>query len=494
LTGTRVVRRTARELRRSDEEARIQASEFGANSGTSSRRLGSFDLGRQIATLDDGAVFEAVDSVLRRPVWVIERGEGADEISRSRRDVERIGRLHWLAGRRGPGESWDAFEAPQGRPLDYTQPASWRVVSAWLNDLVAEFAASERDGTMPMLAPDRVWIRPDGRAVLLDVPAPGGNASDDVVSPQQLLERVGRVAAPQPNAPLPASAVAMLDRWQRKGTRPTSELAADLALATSHVHEVTRTRRAGPLLAAASPVLLTMLAAAIAIGTQGPALSRERFITGELLEKIVDERDPATRQALKLHLARTMRAELTATSAPWQSTDPDDADDKDLQRMKAAANEVAAMTPGAADTAAPTAAVTKIISKAERDFDNKGNDATTIFVALLIIGACLSLGGGIVSVLTRPSGVVLSTLGLAIVTRTGREIGRVRAVTRLLVAWSPLLVYGGLLWWPPTRTAVNSILMASLAAAPIVIGFVWSLLRPTQGPHDLIMGTRIGTR
>ena len=497
LTGTRVVRRTARELRRSDEEARFQASEFEASSGISSRRLGSFDLGRQIATLEDGAVFEAVDSVLRRPVWVIERGEGAPEISRSRRDVERIGRLHWLAGRRGPGEAWDAFEAPQGRPLDYTQPASWRVVSAWLNDLVAEFAASERDGTLPMLAPDRVWIRPDGRAVLLDVPAPGapGNdALDDAVSPQQLLERVGRVAAPQPGAPLPASAVAMLDRWQRKGTRPTSELAADLALATSHVHEVTRTRRAGPLLAAASPVLLTMLAAAIAIGTQGPALSRERFITGELLEKIVDERDPATRQALKMHLATTMRAEVTAANAPWQSTDPDDADDKDLQRMKAAANEVAAVTPGAAGTPAPSAAVTAIISKAERDFDRMGNDATTVFVALLIIGACLSLGGGIVSVLTRPSGVVLSTLGLAIVTRTGREVGRVRAVTRLLVAWSPLLIYGGLLWWPPTRTAVNSILVASLAAAPIVIGFVWSLLRPTQGPHDLIMGTRIGTR
>lgn len=494
LTGTRVVRRTARELRRSDEETSNQGSEIAERLRTSSRRLGSFDVGRQIAAFEDGAVFEGLDAVLKRPVWVIERGEGADEVSRPRRDVERIGRLHWLAGRRAPGESWDAFEAPQGKPLDYTQPASWRVVSAWLNDLVAELTASERDGTMPVLAPDRVWIRPDGRAVLLDVRAPGSQAPEDVVSPQQLLERVGRVAAAQPGAPLPASAVAMLDRWQRKGQRPTSELAADLALASASVHEVTRTRRAGPLLLAASPVLLMMLAAAVAISMQDRVMSRERFITSELLEAIEDERDPATRQALKVYLAATMRPELVATSAPWQNIGPNDADDKELLRMKALADEVAAMTPSAADAAGASQAVAAVVSNAERDFDNRGRNATTIFVALLLVGSGMSLCGGIVSVLTRASGVVLSTFGLAIVTREGRETGRIRAVIRLLVAWSPLLIYGGLLWWPPTRAAVNSILMASLFAAPIVIGFAWSLLRPTQGPHDLIMGTRIGTR
>jgi hypothetical protein len=494
LTGTRVVRRTARELRRSDEVTKGEGSDVAERLGPSSRRLGSFDVGRQIAAFEGGAVFEGIDSVLKRPVWVIERAEGAAEVSRPRRDVERIGRLHWLAGRRAPGEAWDAFEAPQGRPLDYRQPASWQVVTGWLNDLLTELAAAERDGTMPVLAPDRVWIRPDGRAVLLDVRAPGTEADNTIVSPPQLLERVGRVAAAQPGVPLPASAVAMLDRWQRKGTRSTSELAADLALASASVHEVTRMRRAGPLLVAASPVLLTMLAAAIAIGTMDRVLSRERFITSEVLEAIEEQRDPATREALKRYLATTMRAELVAASAPWQSTDPDDADDKELQRMKALANEIAALPPASADTAVPPPAVASVVSKAERDFDNNGNNAPTIFVALLIIGSAMSLTGGIVSVLTRPSGVVLSAFGLAIVTREGRETGRIRAVTRLLVAWSPLLIYGGLLWWPATRPAVASILVASLAAAPIVIGFVWSLLRPTQGPHDLIAGTTIGTR
>jgi hypothetical protein len=223
-------------------------------------------------------------------------------------------------------------------------------------------------------------------------------------------------------------------------------------------------------------------------------MSRERFITSELLEAIEDQRDPATRQALKLHLAATMRAELVATTAPWQNISPDDADDKELLRMKALATEIAALTPSSGDLAVPSVAVAAAVSKAERDFDNRGNNATAIFVALLLVGAGMALGGGIVSVLTRPSGVVLSTVGLAIVTRKGRETGRIRAVMRLLVAWSPLLIYGGLLGWPATRTAFNSILMASLFAAPVVVGFAWSLLRPTQGPHDVIVGTTIGTR
>jgi hypothetical protein len=90
--------------------------------------------------------------------------------------------------------------------------------------------------------------------------------------------------------------------------------------------------------------------------------------------------------------------------------------------------------------------------------------------------------------------MVMSSLGLAVVTRSGREIGRVRAVVRLLTAWLPLLIYGALLWWPVTRGTVNSIAIAALAAAPTAIGFVWSVLRPTRGPHDLIVGTSIGAR
>ena len=43
----------------------------------------------------------------------------------------------------------------------------------WLHDLATEISAAEKDGTLPELALDRVWITGEGRAKLLDFPAPG---------------------------------------------------------------------------------------------------------------------------------------------------------------------------------------------------------------------------------------------------------------------------------------------------------------------------------
>ena len=51
----------------------------------------------------------------------------------------------------------------------------------WLYDLATEISAAEKDGTLPPeLALDRVWITGDGRAKLLDFPAPGLGKSDTV--------------------------------------------------------------------------------------------------------------------------------------------------------------------------------------------------------------------------------------------------------------------------------------------------------------------------
>ena len=150
------------------------------------------------------------------------------------------------------------------------------------------------------------------------------------------------------------------------------------------------------------------------------------------------------------------------------------------------ADSAAALTPTQAEVDDAATLLAPVRQRAEGRFLSQDN-STTIFIALLLVGAGLSLGGGLVSVVVRPSGLVMSSIGLAVVTRQGRQVGRVRAVVRLLVAWAPLLVYGALLWWPVTRGA------AALAATPTVIGFVWTVLRPVRGPHDLIVRTSIGT-
>lgn len=389
VTRTRVVQNASRELRRWEAGEVAPVAPGAGALDTAQRRLGPFILGRQLAVMGDARLFEGIDPVLRRSVWVVEWADDSPEMPRTRRDVARVGRLHWLAGRRASGDSWDAFEAPQGAPLrTMGEGTAWPLVHGWLNDLAKELAAAERDGTTPPLGVDRVWIRPDGRAVLLDWPAPGTDAPGEAATAQQLLTAVGQCAASPP-----ASAVAMFDRWRKKRAVPLTELMADLAVVTASSGAVTRARRAGPLLLAASPVILMLVIAVI------------------------------------------------ANSVNVQRGDP-----------------------------------------------------TTNFVALLLVGAAMSLGSGLASVLIRPSGFVLSSIGLAVITKRGRETGRVRAVLRLIVAWLPLLIYGALLAWPVSRAAVFSITVVSLAALPTFIGFFWTLLRPTRGPHDLIVGTSIGAR
>ena len=85
-------------------------------------------------------------------------------------------RLRWLAGRRAPGECWDAYEAPSGSPLVHLlkTPQPWESVRYWLVDLAEELAAGTKEQSLPaVLALDRVWITLEGRAKLLDFSAPG---------------------------------------------------------------------------------------------------------------------------------------------------------------------------------------------------------------------------------------------------------------------------------------------------------------------------------
>lgn len=128
LTGTRVVTRRTNEFR-----AAAAVTTEGApapETGLVGARFGPFVAGRVLGDVPGGRLLEGVDTVLKRRVWLVEREPGAPEISRARRDVDRVGRLHWLAGRRASGENaenWDAFEAPQGAPVNpVAGESSWR--------------------------------------------------------------------------------------------------------------------------------------------------------------------------------------------------------------------------------------------------------------------------------------------------------------------------------------------------------------------------------
>ena len=274
-SGTRVVTRATATLRRAaaDEPRTAWSPRSSARA-----RCGPFDVmgaafaqgyggPGEVREIDGGLLLMGFDPVLRRRVWIRAAPSGTPPVSDARRDVGRVGRLHWLAGRRSANENWDAFEAPDGRPIaDLTgAPQSWPDVKAWLLDLATELEAGEKDGSLPSLALDRVWIRSDGRAVLLDFPAPRAGArtaaavgeASAPLSAVGLLAAVGRLARPSASRgrgeadtlPMPLSAAALLESWNRAGSASAPASAARAALTTvaASPDRVLRSRRAIPI-------------------------------------------------------------------------------------------------------------------------------------------------------------------------------------------------------------------------------------------------------
>src|SRR5262245_59843799 len=298
------------------------------------RRCGPFTVTADLGATPDGPLLAAFDPILRRPVWIHELSADGPAITPARRDVNRIGRLHWLAGRRSTDEHWDAFEAPDGAPLlapDRFVAAgrtvtTWPVLKEWLLDLVNELSAAERDGTVPTLALDRLWVRHDGRIVLADFPVviatePSPSDRTHGLTPLALLAAVAthvRSRLDNGGPQLPLSARVLLDSWSGAQPPTLDATRTSLMAAASTPDAVTRTRRAVPVAIAAVPaVMLLFLSLALA-----PALTT--FLQSEdtrvvrWLEVLNEKKppqdsrlsDPAVRDAVERYVVGQYGAKL----------------------------------------------------------------------------------------------------------------------------------------------------------------------------------------
>ncbi len=105
----------------------------------------------------------------------------------------------------------------------------------------------------------------------------------------------------------------------------------------------------------------------------------------------------------------------------------------------------------------------------------------------------------IMSSLIVPGGLLTRLLGHAVTTRRGAEIGRVRSLARVLVAWSPAITWLPYLASSPkvqgfVPTPPNPLLGTVLTLAAMAIGGALTIARPSRGPHDWLLGTWVVPR
>jgi hypothetical protein len=172
-SGTRVVRSPAHVRR-----PKLSLLEEPIAETSGQEQFGPYHLLGPVTEDEPDGLLMAYDTRLLRKVWIRKCPAHAPPVPSELRTLARVGRLRWLCGARGEGEGWDAYEARSGKPLLHLtgERQPWDAVRFWLWDLTAELQASQTDGTTPeVLDLDRVWITTDGRAKLLDFPAPGAD-------------------------------------------------------------------------------------------------------------------------------------------------------------------------------------------------------------------------------------------------------------------------------------------------------------------------------
>jgi hypothetical protein len=516
-SDTRVVSRAAARLR--TRTAPAAATSIDDTPLALGKRYGPF---RALTDVRDGNpdLVLAFDPVLRRQVWIHEVPRHTAPIAAVRRDLSRTGRLHWLTGRRSEKDNWDAFEAPDGQPFLLALRGSalpWSTLKSWLLDLSGELIAGAADGSTPALRLDRLWIRSDGRLVLLDFRAPGlgsGQApaikSSHVVSPEvssspvQLLSAVADWSAPPEQRSqmlIPLSARTMIQSWSQT-TSSLPDTHAELVRVAARPDQLRRARRALPMVLAAIPplfiVVFTVLIMVPAVDRFFGPETNEMLALLETLYNPPKNRvvGPEVRLAMETYLAGRHGTRLRDAGF-WNSPVMQGVS----TRLRKTAEGVAARHPSVSneELARATTTIAPELERRRQPRQQSFADlAGIIIMATVALAVLFGLLLSIVSSLIVPGGLFTRLLGHAVVTSAG-EIGRVLSLVRVLVAWSPAIAWLLYLAAMPkvqgfVPTPPNPLLGTIVTLAALGIGALLTIVRPERGPHDWLLGTRVVPR
>ena len=520
VSSTRVVER-AREAARPVLDTALDAR---ANP-TSPQRIGPYDVVGTLGATDIGVLLVGFDPALRRRVWVHVLPSGAPPTAALVRNLSRPGRLRWLSGRRTASESWDAYEALDGMPfVSVVAPSrSWTHVKHWLMDLSREIDSSLRDGSLPMLTLDRIWISGDGRARFLDFRGPGtpetpavGSATSlsDVQAflgalAQSALDGHASSKADRSGSPrrptLPLSASTLLDTLATRGFASSQDLVAAISSVMSRPDRLTRWRRAASVaLCGAGPAFLALIVFGTMMMTyrvMSPDFSNLQASLYSLarLSSLPREGDSAAarqRAALEVYIAGRFG--------------PTVADEKTWQNPMMVAGPIGSLRPLAEraladhphvspdELAEATAALRPLLQAQERFAQNMRTGAPFLGAFMFLGTFGLVAGVGLLGAFVLRGGILMRALGIAVVTRTGQEVSRRRALGRALAAWVPLIalvvfvIQTGVLFNRLSPDRPSQLMVLSVVAPLAMLflgGAIWTALHPERGLQDRIAST-----
>lgn len=478
--------------------------------GGGTRSLGPFDLHGLAFTRPDGTgVYHAGDRLMNRSVLVHCVADDTPRVPDSRRSISRVTRARWIAGRRMPGESWDAYAVHAGvRLVDRATAVDWSVCGSWLRLLASDLVAGESEAREWSPDVHDVWVDQGGNALWLDFASPRSATPGDTQASGigALLLEVARRATSGlagssghfPNSPTSPRIRRMADELLTvTDERQTARIVLD---GTQASWGVTHRQRllilmitlapctVGPFIAAASlapyrPVNVNDLVVRVAgerpvpgwklntaLSLETNTLSLMAFAVNPLSRDAVaiayPSPDAEEKRALGLYLSTQHRRRLSdaitrdtvfCCAIRWAAVD-----------SLLEAN----VTASAADSAAAARFVKQKVRGSKYPIWAI-TWAFNFFFALFFTAVC-----SLFSVILARRGLIMRTLGLEIVTATSHPAARRLLIVRLLTNWSIAILAFGLL----ATAGVNLVFAVIAIGAATVISCL--LLPASRGLGD----------
>jgi uncharacterized RDD family membrane protein YckC len=506
-TGTRVVSREAL-ARRSGLPVEVHPPAHVENAP----QLGPYHVLETLGGCAEAEWMMGYDLRLLRRVLIRKVPAGTPPLADSLRHLSRPGRLRWLTGRREAAGHWDAFEGVAGCSLAdlIKQPQPWAQVRFWLHDIAEELVAAEKDDTLPeVLELDRVWITTDGRAKLLDFPAPGSSASPSAATGMSMplqsketrattfLNLMARSALGGRNHPATEQVSARLAIHARELLESLPRLNGAEAIKNAlkplmnRTAEVTRLRRTGIVAGClAFPVMASLGAAfGISLMQDWQQKNPELMELSQILNTWRAKNMPFV-PADKLPSDRLMGtyiashyAGIITNEAAWSSV---------RSRIFIQPNAREFAETSIEQYGSPTA---KELEEAEKSLEpiikqfHVAEMPPRHFLSVFLLWVTLAIYVGfpaMIAALLFRGGLVLLAAGVTYVQHDGMKASRLRLMWRSLVAWSPAV---GSVLLAMLAISIKSMSAVVLSLLVMVILASWSLWLPKRGLQDRLAGT-----